>query len=312
MSIVGTPDKVNHSEADIRSALRRAVRRDFDYEILSVMRWVRRELVADRYGAGRVFISGDAAHLMSPTGALGMNTGIQDAADLGWKLEAVLRGWGGAELLRSYENERRPVALRNVAASTENLGRMLSTRDRKPPRQVFAQGPEADAARREYGDWFTETMRHEWFMNGFHLGYRYDESPIVWPDGTPAPPLERSTYTQTARPGARAPHVVLPDGRSTLDLFGRGFTLLRLGRDAPSGAGMAQAAAAAGVPIRVVALDFPEICEAYEQALVLVRPDGHVAWRANAEPLEARAVIDVVRGARTIAREDGSQLEAAS
>jgi 2-polyprenyl-6-methoxyphenol hydroxylase-like FAD-dependent oxidoreductase len=312
MSIVGTPDKVNHSEADIRSALRRAMGRDFDYETLSVMRWVRRELVADRYGAGRVFIAGDAAHLMSPTGALGMNTGIQDAADLGWKLEAVLRGWGGAELLRSYESERRPVALRNVAASTENLGRMLSTRDRKPPRQVFAQGPEADAARREYGDWFTETMRHEWFMNGFHLGYRYDESPIVWPDGTPAPPLERSTYTQTARPGARAPHVALPDGRSTLDLFGRGFTLLRLGPDAPSGEGIAQAAAAAGVPIRVVALDFPEICEAYQRALVLVRPDGHVAWRANAEPLEARAVIDVVRGASTIAREDGSQLEAAS
>jgi 2-polyprenyl-6-methoxyphenol hydroxylase-like FAD-dependent oxidoreductase len=312
MSIVGTPDKVHHSEADIRSALCRAMGRDFDYEILSVMRWVRRELVADRYGAGRVFIAGDAAHLMSPTGALGMNTGIQDAADLGWKLEAVLRGWGGAELLRSYENERRPVALRNVAASTENLGRMLSTRDRTPPPEVFAQGPEADAARRQYGDWFTETMRHEWFMNGFHLGYRYDESPIVWPDGTPAPPLERSTYTQTARPGARAPHVALPDRRSTLDLFGRGFTLLRLGADAPRGERIAQAAAEAGVPIGVVALDFAEICEAYQRALVLVRPDGHVAWRANAEPLEARAVIDVVRGARTIAREDRSQLEAAS
>ena len=155
-------------------------------------------------------------------------------------------------------------------------------------------------------------MRHEWFMNGFHLGYRYDESPIVWPDGTPAPPLERSTYTQTARPGARAPHVALPDRRSTLDLFGRGFTLLRLGADAPRGEGIAQAAAEAAVPIGVVALDFAEVCEAYQRALVLVRPDGHVAWRANAEPLEARALIDVVRGARTIAREHRSQLEAAS
>ncbi len=310
MSIVGTPDKVNHSEADIHAALRRAMGRDFDYEILSVMRWVRRELVADRYGASRVFIAGDSAHLMSPTGALGMNTGIQDAVDLSWKLEAVLRGWGGPELLRSYESERRPVALRNVAASTENLERMLSTRDRKPPPQVFEAGPEADAIRAEYGAWFTETMRHEWFMNGFHLGYRYDDSPIVWPDGTPAPPLEGRTYRQTARPGARAPHVALADGRSTLDLFGRSFTLLRIGPNAPGGEGLVQAAAAAGVPIRAVVLDRPEVREAYQRALVLVRPDGHVAWRDDAEPREPGAVIDVVRGAKPIA--PAAQLEAAS
>ena len=312
MSIVGTPDKVNHSEADIRAALRRAMGKDFDYEILSVMRWVRRELVADRYGSGRIFLAGDSAHLMSPTGALGMNTGIQDAVDLGWKLDAVMRGWGGADLLCSYESERRPVALRNVAASTENLGRMLSTRDRKPPSEVFAAGPQADAVRREYGAWFTETMRHEWFMNGFHLGYRYDDSPIVWPDGTPTPPLETRTYTQTARPGARAPHVALPDGRSTLDLFGRGFTLLRLGPDAPGGEGMLQAAADAGVPVRLVALDRPEVLAAYQRALVLVRPDGHVAWRADAEPLQPGAVIDMVRGAKPIARDGRAHLEAAS
>jgi 2-polyprenyl-6-methoxyphenol hydroxylase-like FAD-dependent oxidoreductase len=301
MSIVGTPDKVNHSEADIRAALRRAMGKDFDYEILSVMRWVRRELVADRYGVGRVFIAGDAAHLMSPTGALGMNTGIQDAVDLGWKLEAVLRGFGGAHLLDSYQSERQPVALRNVRASTENLGRMLATRDRRPPPQVFEAGPQADVVRAEYGAWFTETMRHEWFMNGFHLGYRYDDSPIVWGDGTPAPPLETSTYTQTARPGARAPHVALPDGRSTLDLFGRGFALLRLGQDAPRADGLVRAAAAARVPLREVTLEQPEILRAYERALVLVRPDGHVAFRSDSEPRDPAAVIDTVRGARSAA-----------
>ena len=312
MSIVGTPDKVNHGEADIRAALFRAMGREFDYEILSVMRWVRRELVADRYGQGRVFIAGDAAHLMSPTGALGMNTGIQDSVDLGWKLEAVLRGWGGAHLLASYESERRPVALRNVAASTENLDRMLSTRERRPPPQVFEQGAQADAVRAEYGKWFTETMRHEWFMNGFHLGYRYDDSPIVWPDGTPPLPLESSTYTQTARPGARAPHVALPDGRSTLDLYGRGFTLLRLGADAPSGEGVMRTAAAAGVPMRLVSLDHPDVLRAYAAALVLVRPDGHVALRDAADPTEPGAVIDVVRGAKPLAGEERVRLEAAS
>jgi len=297
MSIVGTPDKVEHSEDDIRRALRRAVGRDFDYEILSVMRWVRRELVADSFGTNRVFIAGDAAHLMSPTGGLGMNTGIQDAVDLGWKLEASLRGWGGRALLRSYGIERRPVALRNVAASSANLRRMVSTRnERPPPPEIFQDGPAADAVRKAYGDWFTATMRHEWFMNGFHLGYRYDGSPIIWPDGTPAPPDETSTYTQTARPGARAPHVWLSRRRSTLDLYGRGFMLLRLGTDAPSGEGIVAAAMSKGVPLTVVSFDEPAVIEAYQRRLVLVRPDGHVAWRNDVEPADAGALIDVVRG----------------
>jgi 2-polyprenyl-6-methoxyphenol hydroxylase-like FAD-dependent oxidoreductase len=312
MSIVGTPDKVTHSEDDIRAALHRAMGKDFDYEILSVLRWVRRELVADCYGTDRVFLAGDSAHLTSPTGALGMNTGMQDAVDLAWKLDAVIRGWGGPNLLKTYEIERKPVAIRNVSASTENLKRMLEPRNRKPPPEIFEHGPRGDAARKAYGEWYTELMRHEWFMNGYHLGYRYDDSPIVWPDGTPAPPLEGTTYTQIARPGARAPHVWLPDGRSTLDLYGRGFVLLRLGPNAPAGEGLQQAAAEAGVPLAVVALDMPEVLKAYERRLVLVRPDGHVAWRADTEPLDARAVIDCVRGARPLAGQRRPDLEVAS
>jgi 2-polyprenyl-6-methoxyphenol hydroxylase-like FAD-dependent oxidoreductase len=300
MSIVGSADKVNHNEADIHDALRRAMGRnlghDFDYEILSVMRWVRRELVADRYGSKRVFIAGDAAHLMSPTGGFGMNTGIQDAVDLGWKLAAKIRGWAGPGLLRSYEIERRPVAVRNVTEASSNLTRMLSTRHRLPPPEIFQADAAGDAARTDYGRWFTETMRHEWFTIGIHLGYRYDDSPIVWPDDTPAPPLETPTYTQTARPGARAPHAWLPDGRSTLDLYGRGFTLLRLGPDAPSGNSIRDAAASAGVPLDIVPLDVRAVTELYQRRLVLVRPDGHVAWRADAEPTDARALIDAVRG----------------
>ena len=257
--------------------------------------------MADSYGTRRVFIAGDAAHLMSPTGGFGMNTGIQDAVDLGWKLEARLRGWGGAELLRSYEVERRPVAVRNVTEASSNLVRMLSTRERLPPPEVFQSGPQGDAARHDYGAWFTATMRHEWRTLGFHFGYRYDGSPVIWPDGTPEPPLDTSTYTQTARPGHRAPHAFLPDGRSTLDLFGRGFVLLRLGSDAPAGERLREAAAKAGLPLQVIDLDLPEIAALYQSRLVLVRPDGHVAWRADAEPDDARAVIDVVRGARDYA-----------
>jgi 2-polyprenyl-6-methoxyphenol hydroxylase-like FAD-dependent oxidoreductase len=298
MSIVGSADKVTHSEADIHAALRRAMGRNFDYEILSIMRWVRRELVADRYGTERVFIAGDAAHLMSPTGGFGMNTGIQDAVDLGWKLAAAAQGWAGGGLLRSYEIERRPVAVRNVTEASSNLGRMLSTRQRRPPPEIFQAGEAGDAARAEYGRWFTETMRHEWFTIGVHLGYRYDNSPIIVPDGTPAPPLSTSTYAQSARPGARAPHAWLPDGRSTLDLFGLGFVLLRLGPKAPSGDGIRSAAAEAGIPLDVIALDLAEVNELYARRLVLVRPDGHVAWRDDEEPADAHALIEVVRGAR--------------
>jgi hypothetical protein len=304
MSIVGSADKVQHTEDDIRAALHRAMGKPFDYEIESVLRWVRRELVAESYGRGRVYMAGDAVHLTSPTGALGMNTGMQDAVDLGWKLDAVLKGWGGPNLLASYEAERKPVAIRNIKASTDNLTRMLAPRTtHRPPPEVFQPGPEGDAARKKYGDWYTELMSHEWFMNGYHLGYRYDGSPIVVPDGTPAPPLETRTYTQTARPGARAPHVWLDgDGstrRSTLDLFGRGFVLLRLGRDAPGAPNLLRACAERGVPVQEETILAPEVAHLYERPLVLVRPDGHVAWRGLKDPehAQAQAVIDCVRGA---------------
>ena len=244
----------------------------------------------------RIFIAGDAAHLMSPTGGFGMNTGIGDAVDLGWKLEAAIKGWGGADLLRSYDAERRPVGLRNVAEASRNLRRMLSTRERLPGPEIFQPGAANDAARKEYGDWFAAIMRHEWFANGVMMGYRYDNSPIVWPDGTPAPPDQSHPYIQTARPGARAPHVWLDDGRSTLDLYGRGFVLLRLGANPPAAAQILQAAEQRKVPLTCIELTEPSVLAAYERRLVLVRPDGHVAWRADEAPADAGALIDVVRG----------------
>src|SRR4029078_10998139 len=144
---------------------------------------------------------------------------------------AAIKGWGGPDLLRSYDTERRPVGLRNVAEASRNLRRMLSTSERLPWAEIFQPGAANDAARKEYGDWFAAIMRHEWFANGVMMGYRYDNSPIVMPDGRRAHLNVLHPYTHDARPGARAPHVWLADGRSTLDLFGRGFVLLRLGRD---------------------------------------------------------------------------------
>jgi len=296
-SIVGDDQRRAITEEEARRAIVRAVGRDFEFEILSMLPWVRRQLVANQYGKGRVFIAGDAAHLTSPTGGFGMNTGILDAVNLSWKLAAAVQGWAGPQLLATYDTEQRPVAVRNVNEAGENLKRMLSPRILQPDPAVFDQdSPEVEAARKEYGARYTEMMKREWFSIGIHLGYVYEGSPIVVPDGTPAPPDEVSSYTQTARPGSRAPHVWLSEGRSILDLFGRGFVLLRFGQ-APDAQPLVAAAQRAGVPLEVADIDNAQAAALYEKPLVLVRPDGQVAWRGEQLPHDAAGLIDIVRGA---------------
>ncbi|HVZ42333.1 MAG TPA: FAD-dependent oxidoreductase [Ramlibacter sp.] len=297
-SLIGDAQRRTLTEAEARAAIVRAVGKPFEFEILSMLPWVRRQLVARHYRKGRAFIAGDAAHLTSPTGGFGMNTGLLDAVNLSWKLAAAVQGWGGEHLLDSYEIEQLPVAVRNVGEATENLRRMLSPRILRPDPRVFeGEGPEADAARLEYGERYTEMMRREWFSVGVHLGYVYEGSPIVVPDGTPRPPLQTSTYTPTSRPGSRAPHVWLGEGKSILDLFGKGFVLLRFGEGAPGVEALERAAAKVGMPLRVVDIADEAAARLYERRLVLVRPDGQVAWRGDAIPEDAATLVDTVRGA---------------
>jgi 2-polyprenyl-6-methoxyphenol hydroxylase-like FAD-dependent oxidoreductase len=297
MSIIGDKSKREIPESEIRALIVRAMGKPFDFEIESIMPWVRRELIAESYGTDRVFLAGDACHLMSPTGGFGMNTGIADAVDLSWKLEAAIEGWGGEGLLRSYGIERKPVAERAVKEASGNLGRMLAARKKGPPEIAFQPSPEGDAARKEYGDWYTETMKREWYSTGIHLGFNYYHSPVVYPDNTPTPPDEVSNYIQTARPGHRAPHAWLTDGRSTLDLFGRGFVLLCFAPAGPAGVSFAAEARRRGFPLLVIDLSVEAgIHQLYGANYVLVRPDGHVAWRGNAQPESVGHVIDVVRG----------------
>jgi len=295
-SFVGDGNKRALTEPELREAIKKAVGRDFDFEILSTMPWIRREYVADSYGTERVFLIGDAAHLNSPTGAFGMNTGMQDAVDISWKLEAAVRGWGGPKLLQSYGAERRPVALRNVKEATANLKRMMSTREKKPPKEIFENGPAGDRAREIFGAEYMDMMKQEWFTLGIHLGYWYENSPVIVPDGTPQPPDEVMTYTQTARPGSRAPHVWLAPGKSTLDLFGKGFVLLRFSTEADANP-MLVAAKAKGVPMHLEDINQPDAATAYGRKLVIVRPDGHVAWRGDHLPPDCAATIDILRGA---------------
>jgi 2-polyprenyl-6-methoxyphenol hydroxylase-like FAD-dependent oxidoreductase len=293
-SIIGGSEQREYATKEIEVAIRRAVGRDFDFEILSVLPWVRRELVAERYRNGRGFIAGDAAHVMSPTGGFGMNTGIQDVVDLSWKLAAMIEGWGGAGLPDSYSIERQPIGARNVTEASGNLRRMLSVPQHA---DLLDATPQGAATREKVGREFAETMSREWHTLGVHLGYRYEGSPICWPDGSAAPPDDPRTYVPTARPGHRAPHAWLADRRSTLDLFGRGFALLGFGPNADEAAPLLRAARQRKVPMSFAGITEPHIAALYERKFVLVRPDGHVAWRGDRIPDDPLHLVDVVRGA---------------
>lgn len=292
LSVVGGDSYVAPEDLDVPAAMRRAMGADFDYELMAVHPWVRRAVVASAYRSGRCFLLGDSAHQLSPTGGFGMNTGMGDAVDLGWKLEAALRGWGGETLLDSYDAERRPIGARNVAEATANFRNLQSL----PTYEwIEDEGVEADARRDELGKKFYAITRAEWESWGVQFGYRYDPSPLCISDGTPPPADDPMTYVPNARPGARAPHAWLSPGKSTLDLFGRGYTLLDFGA-AAGAAAIVREAHARGIPAQALAITNGTVAGLYDRLLVLVRPDGHVAWRGDSPPADATAFWNHIAG----------------
>lgn len=278
---------------DVERLFNEVIGKTVPHEIISVRRWTARNVVADHYRVGRIFLAGDAAHLNHPAAGLGMNTGLGDAIDLGWKLAAVHDGWAGGALLDSYEIERRPVGQRNVGHADASHS---NDREQRPPPDIADDTPQGAHARQALGAAIATSQTRKVITDGLALGYRYDPSPIVWPDDTPAPEDSVTDYHPTARPGSRAPHAFLSTDRSVLDLFGRGFALLRLGAKAPDGASIERAFAQRNVPLTVKTIDSPKVAPLYERALVLVRPDGHVAWRDDSPPADPLALADHVRG----------------
>jgi putative polyketide hydroxylase len=266
---------------------------DLDVEILGVDPWVAAAQVAERYRAGRVFLAGDAAHHMPPTGGFGLNTGVQDAHNLAWKLAAVVHGWGEPALLDTYEGERLPYGRAITEQSLKNSVSM--------GRGAPANGETDGSASRARPEFLNEI--------GMVFGASYD-SPAVIPDGTPPPVVANpvTEYVPSARPGGRAPHVWLErDGRpvSTLDLCGMGFALLAGERGAPWRDTARMAAAALGIPLGAFTVGAgadigdPEgrWAAAYgveSDGAVLVRPDGHIAWRRRSAAADEVGVMQGV------------------
>ena len=287
------PPDADWRAIDVRAAIRAMLGADVPFEIISGGPWTGGlALVAEHYQSGPAFIAGDAAHLFTPLGGLGMNTGIGDVMNLAWKIAAVHRGWAGPRLLDTYETERRPFGVRNAQLGVRCTRVMDGWR---VPADFEAEGPVAQAAREEFGVRIMAEDRPQYLTVGLQLGERYEGSPIVWPDDTPAPPDTWDSYTPLDRPGARAPHYWPRKGHALFDDFSRGFTLIDYGAGAQNADKFARVAAARGVPLKTIR-PVPPDQPLYGSKLVLVRPDQHIAWHGDTAD-EAEAVIDRVRGA---------------
>lgn len=252
----------------------------FEHEVLVANAWTPHLLLAQSYGRKRVFLAGDAAHQYIPTGGYGMNTGIGDAVDLGWKLAAALLGFGGPELLDSYGHERRPVGLRNREASAAHMDVRL--RIRKCYEDATAGGELTsldDARRAELSAKIAELGNAENESTGIEFGYVYDQSPVVASESSAVAPSDPLHYIPTTMPGARLPSIFLSDGSALFDRLGPWFTLVNFGGldETP----FVAAAQRAGVPLKVLSLREPALARLYGRDAFLVRPDQHIAWRGS-------------------------------
>ena len=291
--------KLANAEADPATLIRAALGMgEIEVEVINRDHWTAHQLIAKAYRSGRAFLAGDACHLHPPFGGHGMNMGIGDAVDLGWKLAAVLNGWGGETLLDSYEIERRQVHRRVVDEAVENnshSSRSLVVEG------IEADGPAGDAARAGVKEQILIHKPQEFLALDVVLGSRLATSPLLAQDDAATPaPSGKGRYVPDARPGSLAPHAWLAEGKaqgaSLYDHFAlEGLTLLVTNPQAQAAAEpVARAAAAAGIPLRVIAPQSPALRALYEADMALIRPDQFIAWRGNNAADASKALLRAV------------------
>ncbi|KAL7785502.1 FAD binding domain-containing protein [Trichoderma ceciliae] len=275
--------------------------------ILIKSSWRPNICIAENYitPSGRILLAGDSAHQNIPTGGYGMNTAVGDSFDLGWKLAATLRGYGGKDLLTSYELERLPVALRNI----EHSGALMAIWSRiwiwaaeAGSETLMSQSEVGKTTKAKMADFFLandgENQDH-----GIELGYRYNSSPIVVPDTEVAEPEWNCRhYVPSTWPGARPPHVFLSDGRTSIfDLFGQGYTIIDFSEEGKWADAFDDAAKRLEIPMKRVHLPQEKhVRNIWERNAVLVRPDDHVAWRAeidgSADVADVENILNIAVG----------------
>lgn len=272
--------------------IKKATNFDFDIEVVGTSPWLAHSLIANKYSEGRMLLIGDACHLHPPFGGYGMNMGIGDGVDLGWKLAAVLNNWGGEKLIESYEIERRPIHQKVIEESVANYNAVGN--------QLFKAGLESDgiegeSTRNQVATNILTTKIREFWSLGVVLGNNLDESPIVVPDGSLAPVWNSMNYQPSAHPGCLAPHLWLRDGSSLYDHFGDSYTLLITeGNNASTK--YDEILNEKNIPLKVIAPNDDRLSAIYQAQYVLVRPDQHVAWRSDLIPENFEEIFNLVRG----------------
>ncbi len=284
------PEKPQFRDVSAAEIVRSLIGVDADVEVIAEDPWTARMLLSPTYREDAVFLVGDAAHANPPWGGHGFNTCIGDAANLAWKLAAVLQGWAGPQLLDSYETERRPVARRTIDEAAAN-GSTLADDVQNP--NLEADGHRGLTARAHAAERLA-VKESEFSSLGLVLGYHYAHSPLVTPSGATPPAAHPIRYQPTAAPGCLLPHVWLSDGRSIYDTLGPEYTLLATEDVDPGDVrAVLDAASSLGLPLRAGRIEEREVTDTWEAAMVLVRPDQHVAWRG----VDAAAAVDALRRA---------------
>ena len=285
-------ENIEISEDKARSMISETFGTNMHVEIISRTSWTAGfALVAERLSKGRIVIAGDAAHLFTPAGGLGYNTGIEDVVNLGWKLAGVIKGWGGIKLLESYHTERHKSGLRNTEFAKKFADSIGSY---KAVSELEDDNMAGRKARKEAGVYLKAHARAEFNIPGITFGYRYDESSIIIKDNATLPPDRANEYIPTASPGGRAPHAWLDDGISLYDKFGFEFTLMYFRHDFNT-MKIKKITSEKAIPITFIGVFDKNVRALYEADLVLIRPDQVVVWRGNNDN-DIYAILSQVAG----------------